>query len=518
MSNLTALAALLAIAASTAGAQVPCTAGVRGLGNFDATRALQTMQARGGELEDVIADAAECGHQPDKVLRIRMPSRFGELTVLTPLLQVDYVGGVPDQRSTHGVWEGLGINTFLRAGLGMNYGRLHALLAPEFSYSQNRAFTFLPNTDGVRNAFNSNWYAAPYSIDLPSRYGARPISQVTLGQSAVWATLDGADVGLSTSSQGWGPGIRGHLLLGPGAPGIPRIFGRTNRPILSPIGIWSGTAFFGMLTESPFFDDNSRNNVRTLAAVTVAWSPDSTSGTVIGFAHGSMLTGALFGWGGRQIGPLDDQMNSLFVRVDAPEDGLRAWAELARSGTLPSLRHFLTIPYQGISYLFGVQRAIQLPRGTILLSGEMANLEQPTGIRGEWRQDFYTSSLIPQGWTQRGQIMGDGIGPGGQSQWVAVDWAAPAFSAGIFGERVRWNEDAFLRQYLPYLNRHDVALRWGLRGSGEIAGQRVHIEFSAGKRLNYLFQNGAFIPGLNSVDVTLTRLRVWITPSLGRLP
>ena len=113
-------------------------------------------------------------------------------------------------------------------------------------------------------------------------------------------------------------------------------------------------------------------------------------------------------------------------------------------------------------------------------------------------------------------LLGDGIGPGGNSQWVSLDWVTPTRSVGFFVERVRWNEDAFIRQYLPYLNRHDVTMRVGIRGGTVYRGQEVNVELSGGKRINYLFQNGSYIPGFNTVDVTLSELRVSITPLVNR--
>jgi hypothetical protein len=512
------LALLLAIAAAPAWGQLPCTARVRELAVISPREALGAVRARGASTADIIADGTSCEHVDRLSSRIRLPGTQQWLTVQPALVRLEYVGGVPDQRSSDGVWAGLGANIFLRAGVGFDYGRFHAVFAPEAAYTQNRVFAFFPNTDSSRFAFNSNWYHPPYSIDLPTRYGARPITQFGLGQSAAWASVGPADAGVSTSSQAWGPGVRGHLLLGPDAPGIPRIFARTHQPVVTPIGAWSGTAFFGVLTESPFFDADPSNDLRTLIAWNAAWSPSETSGTVIVFANETMQEGTVFGLSGPQMGRPTDQMNSLYARVTVPEDGLRAWVEIARSGALPSLRQFLTIPYQGISYLIGMERAIPLRNATLLVSGEVADLEQFTDIRGAPTQDFYTSRDIAQGWTQRGRILGDGIGPGGQSQWLALDWIASSFTAGLFAERVRWNEDAFTRQYLPNLDRNDVSLRWGLRGSGRLAGQRVHLELSAGKRLNYLFQNGSRTPGLATVDVSLAKLRFWITPFSPRNP
>jgi hypothetical protein len=174
----------------------------------------------------------------------------------------------------------------------------------------------------------------------------------------------------------------------------------------------------------------------------------------------------------------------------------------------------VTVPYQGIVYIAGAERALAFRPGRLLLSMEAANLEQPTDIRGGTRQDFYTSADIPQGWTQRGQVLGYAAGPGSQTQWISLDWVAPRWSLGVFGDRVRWNEDALVRQFLPYPNRHDLTVRGGVRGGLVWRGNELAVEVSTGHRLNYLFQNATFIPGYRTVDLSVPALRLAITPAM----
>jgi hypothetical protein len=391
-------------------------------------------------------------------------------------------------------------------------GWLHAVLAPEAWAAQNQLFAFYPDTQAGHSGFGSNWYDAPYSIDLPSRWGARTSATITPGQSALWAGLGAADIGVSTSSVSWGPGVRTHLLLGPDAPGIPRAFISTHHPIETPIGSWSGTAFYGTLTESPYFDHNSANDLRTLTAWNLAWSASATSPTVIGIEHLGMRTGSPFGTSTQKLTGPTDQLNGVYARVNDATDGVRAYFEIARAGALPSFRQFFEIPYQGLVYMAGAQKAMRFQGGTLLITGEISDLERPIDIRNQRSQDFYTSSDIAQGWTQRGQLLGSGPGPGGQSQWVSFDWVTPARTVGLFVERVRWNEDAFARQPSPYLFREDVTVRGGIRGETMWRDRSVHIELSGGRRLNYLFQNGTGIPGLNTTDVTVSELKVSINP------
>ncbi|HEU4990665.1 MAG TPA: capsule assembly Wzi family protein [Gemmatimonadaceae bacterium] len=511
MSNSLRIATLLSALATVASAQTPCHARARELAFPSPRTQLAWVRSAAPGVSDVMADGAVCD-----TTALSPTERHHPLRLAAPTVRVSYLGGVPDTRTGEGQWTGVGLNAFARIGLAFDRGFFHVTLAPEIWVAQNERFNFFADTATGRSPFSSNWYLPPYSIDLPSRFGAAAVTGANLGQSAAWIGTHDVEFGVSSSSQAWGPGVRGHLLLSANAAGIPRLFVRTQQPINTWIGSWSGTAFVGTLTESPFFDSNPSNNLRTMRGFNLAWSPDSTGGFVVGLAHASMRTGSLYSHGARKLRGPSDQMNSVYARVQAPSDGLRAWAEVARADTLASLRQFVRVPYQGLSYLVGISQAVQLHSSSLLLSAEVADLEQYTDIRGTPTQDFYTSSDIPQGWTQRGVLLGDGIGPGGNSQYVALDWIGPVRSAGFFVERVRWNEDAFLRQYLPYLNRHDVTIRAGVRGGTIYHDQEVNVELSAGKRMNYLFQNGDYLPGINTVDVTLTELRFSIVPFAGR--
>jgi len=514
LSRLAILLAALVAAVRPASAQKSCRATVVALSDPSARAQIAAIAEHAISVADVMGEGSVCGHG-DSLSGHGWRSHVGEVQ---PILRLQYDRGVPDGRQNGGAWAGLGFNGFVRAGVTFDARWLHAVVAPQAWYAQNERFAFYPGADASRSGFASMWYTSPYSLDLPTRWGARGVQHVDLGQSAIWAAIKGVDIGLSNASVSWGPGVRGHLLLGPDAPGIPRAFLRTNRPIDTPFGSWSGSVFLGTLTESPFFDTVASNDLRTLTAWHLAWQPSNTSHTVIGVEHLGMRMGSPFGTTlQRPTGPTD-QLNAIYARASAPVTGLRAYVEIGRAGALPSLRQFLEIPYQGITYLFGAQQAIRTAPGTLLLTGEIADLEQPTDIRGQRTQDFYTSNDIPQGWTQRGQLLGDGIGPGGQSQWLSLDWVTATRSAGVFAERVRWNEDAFLRQYIPFLLRHDVTLRVGVRGEMGVMGRRMNIEISSGRRLNYLFQNGTGIPGLNTTDVAVTEVKVSITPFRSRRP
>ena len=439
------------------------------------------------------------------------------ITVQPTVVRSAIIGGVDDPRDDGPAWTGRGANYFMRSGISADVAWFHAVVAPELWYAQNKPFEVFPTADTSRNSLASPWYPTPNSIDLPSRFGTQSFAEVSLGESALWASLGRFDAGVSASTQRWGPGERGSLLLGADAPGIPRVFVRTSRPVQTRAGAFSGAWFAGTLTESRFFDDSASNDQRGISAFNIAWSPSDSSTLVVGLAHAAQRAGSYFTSSSDSLkeihGPAQ-QINEIYMQFRDPLSGIRAWAEVGRAGRLPKDKQFFAIPYQGLVYIVGADRALVSRNGAVLVSFEAANLEQPTDIRGVAKQDFYTSADIPQGWSQRGQPLGYSAGPGSNSQWLSVDWISRQWSLGAFAERVRWNEDAFIRQYLPYPNRHDVTVRGGIRGGIVWRGTELSLEGGIGHRLNYLFQNASFLPGYRTVDVSVPSLRFAIAPAM----
>jgi hypothetical protein len=497
-------------------AQTVCWADARDIAALSPRGRLADISLGGNGARIVMADAAACALYPAQLIgasadigNVSFNVSIQPLTVRGAIL-----GGVADPRDDGPVWTGRGVNGFARTGVSADIGVVHILLAPQAWYAENREYQTFASGNPSRSSFASPWYNPPFSIDLPSRFGTAAIKQIDPGESAAWAALGPVDVGASTSTQQWGPGERGNLILGPDAPGIPRIFARTTSPLRTPLGNFSATVFTGTLTSSRYFLLDSADQLRTMNAANVAWSPSDSSSFTLGVAYATMRRGTRFGSTPAQplSGP-SDGIGEVYLQFRDSHTGVRAWTEIGRAGGLPQLRQFLTIPYQGIAYIVGADRAVVHGRNVLLVSLEAANLEQPTDIRGTTSQDFYTSSDISEGWTQRGQTLGYPTGPGSQAQWLSSDWITPKWSIGLFGERVRWNEDAFLRQYLPYPNRHDVTMRGGVRGGFVILDTELALEASIGHRLSYLFQDATYIPGYRTVNLSVPELKFSITPA-----
>jgi hypothetical protein len=449
------------------------------------------------------------------------------LRVIWPTLTLGAAGGLPDSRTDGALWAGRGLSAMVRAGVAVTMGPLRATLAPELWGAQNRPYDILASsaiserTD--RSPLASPFYYGRHTLDLPSRMGVSPLRIAAPGQSAIWLSLKGADLGASTSNILWGPGVRDGLLFGTTAPGIPRAFVRTAHPIRTRIGLWRGEWFVGTLTESRWFDADTTNDRRTLGAARLEWSPTRAPSLVIGAYRAVQRTqraaypsaGYADVWRSTTRTPTD-QMAGIFASYAT--SGMRAYLEIVSPHPPNGIRTFLATPGDDRGYQLGVERRIVRGAAAWLLHAEVMNTDPGISIRDRPARDFYAGKVVPHGWTHRGQLLGAGIGPGGTSQWFAADWIARRFSAGAYAERVRWNNEVLPRLYVPTIFRHDVTVRGGVRASvrTRLGGQAYDIgaDASWGTRLNYLFQNTTWIRDYRTVDIRVPQLWFTVSPRL----
>lgn len=433
-------------------------------------------------------------------------------------------------------WAGRGLTNTLSGGLRAEHGPVSASFAPEIIYEQNRPFTIIPAKTAGRSVYSSPWHGGAESMDLPLRFGDQPITQIDLGDSWIEVREHGLAAGASTDEQWWGPGIRNGIILSNNAAGIPQVYLRTANPIATPLGQIEFRWELGVLTESAFFDTTSTNNIRAFNAVAVTLRTAVDTGLTVGIARAvySPATGVaalidhsidVFSrWNqvSNTTSPSpanpNDQILSAFARWVFPDAGLEAYGEWAKMFA-PGLRELLVDPQQHQGYTLGFQwvgRRGSAP--SLRIQAEATMLEQTPPALVTVTPIFYTSRFIPQGYTQRGQIIGAAVGPGGSSQWVAGDWLRPRWRAGVFVQRMRVEDEVMYLQPNGGNSRHDVSIASGVRGAYEWRSFEFSGQLSVQRRLNYLFQSDAFNPGdvptVNAIDVQNTTLTLTISRRL----
>jgi hypothetical protein len=454
--------------------------------------------------------------------------------LLTPSVQLTHNSDLPLSLNDGPQWTGRGLTSTVTAGIRAEFGPWAMAFSPQLIHEQNRPFTVIPSTTPGRSSFASPWHGGIESADLPLRFGDEPITSLQPGES--WIELRGSHValGASTDEQWWGPGIRNALLLSNNAPGIPEVYLRSRRPWVTRLGSVDFRWLLGALTESPFFDSTSTNDLRSFSAAAVTLRVAFDTGLTVGVARSVYApvgsTGALSShlfdvfrrW--NQIpdtaGPVpehpNDQLLSLFGRWVFPASGLETYAEWTKLFA-PGLRELLVAPQLHQGYTLGLQWVNALTAThAFRLQGEATMLEQTPPAFKATTPIFYTSRFVPQGYTQRGQLIGAAIGPGASSQFIGADYLTRQWWGGVFVGRTRTEDEAMYLQPNGGLARHDVTIYSGFRGG--IATQRLDwsVEASVGRRLNYLFQTDAFNPGdvppLNAIDVQNVMLKFTVAP------
>jgi hypothetical protein len=428
---------------------------------------------------------------------------------LRPHLDLTWNSGMAFSLNDGPQWTGRGLSAAFSGGLRASVGKAHMILLPQIWTTANEGFPVLPGLDPQRDPFASPWHAGLISADLPQRFGYQRTTAFDLGESAAWLTVRGLSAGVTTESQWWGPGIRNALLMSNNAGGIPHAFVRTAAPIRTGAGDFEAKWLIGTLTESRFFDSDSLNDLRSLSGAVVTFTPILEPHLTVGAARvvyasipgvGALPGRALdaFGrWGeGSNVtaashGRAAEQLTSLFGRWVFPASSAEVYGEWGRIVLPASLKSLLVAPQFTQGFTVGMQWLPEInPQARLRLQLEMTNLEKSPTSRAADTLSFYVSSVVPQGYTHRGQVIGAAIGPGSSSQWLALDYLKGNRNAGVFAGRIRWDTDAYYTQptsvvYLAY----DVSIFAGLRASARIFDRETAAELWVQQRYNYLFQN-----------------------------
>jgi Capsule assembly protein Wzi len=449
--------------------------------------------------------------------------RSRSFTLVFP--QITYVNNtkLPFGQNDGALWAGVGANVRALAGFTATYGPVRLIAIPELAYSANNRLPinpvdprFVPQPDLLagRNHFSSPWNQFPYSIDLPWRMGDAPIRKVYPGQSSLTVTAGPIQIGAATENEWWGPALRNPIVMSDNAAGMPHGFIRTSGPLNTLIGRIDAHWMLGTLKESGFFDESPHNNTRSLSALAIAWKRNADANLTLGFTRAvfaevpsgdnvaSHFLDALknvghpdaLGIEDRRMTPGSDQLMSLFGRWAFPVYGLETYIEWARADFPISIRDFLEQPEHSRGYTAGLQWVRTIGSDMRLrLQGEATNEEQSTTYRFRPVGSYYTSRSVIQGYTNFGQIIGSGIGPGSSAQWLDADFFKGGWLAGITVGRTRFNNDAYfmLPFALSYANQcaHDVTMYPGVRGGYSNSFFRIKVDYQHANRYNTFFQN-----------------------------
>lgn len=396
----------------------------------------------------------------------------------------------PSGQNDGAVWQGRGPTAALDAGFTARYGPLTVTLRPQLIYSRNRAFELALVSDSARTDYATFDRGSPDTyIDLPQRFGPDSFWWFDLGQSSVRLDWKGLAVGVSTEDLWWGPGIANAIIMSDNAAGFPHAFLGTSRSIDVGIGRFEAQWLFGRLTQSQWTQRHPDGVVRYLTGAVGVYQPKWLPGLTLGATRvyyfksppggpslrdyllviQSLFKKDLATSSSPSGNDETDQLASIFARWAFPGSGFEAYVEWARNDHSWDFRDLILAPEHSQAYTLGFQKAIALKSGGVVrLGGELTHLERSNDVAYRSTPTWYLHREIRDGYTQRGQIIGAGIGPGGDAQVLGGDLFARWGSVGAYLRRQVHNNDAHYDTFSAQggdFDRYDVSAGAGLKGT-----------------------------------------------------
>ena len=409
------------------------------------------------------------------------------LRVYGPELFSSYNTATPYGQNDGALWQGRGLNANLAAGVRLEGYGVELTLKPTLSFSQNLGFEYIQSAYTEPNytdkAGKYGYYGWQY-IDAPQRFGDEPFFTFDWGDSELryaWKTLT---VGFGTQAIWLGQAGLNPVLHSNNAPSYPKLdVGLRRQSVTLPdqgqgqdlyIGDIEFRAWWGYLSESDWFDNDASNDHNLITGFSLAYSfPSLLSGLTIGINRvmqskwSDLNYGALF----TLINPFitvfevdeDNQLASITLDYLLPKAGINIFLEWGREDYSPTIDYWIRYPFHTEAYTAGVKKSLPV---SDMLTGEI--LLEVSKFEGSRDYDLlpkyyslYTHTIVIQGYTNRGQHLGAGIGGGGNSQYLGFRLYFPRGYGGLFIQRR--NPDLDYTWWVDSKNSGDYYSEWNIR-------------------------------------------------------
>ncbi len=359
-----------------------------------------------------------------------------------PELFTSYNSAAPYGQNDGVLWQGKGFNSSVSAGARLEAYGLELTLKPTVAFSQNLAFDLVkPAYSGAAyegKASDYGYYGVKY-IDAPQRFGDDPFFDYSWGDSEIRYTWKSLTAGFGTQLIWLGPAKINPIIHSNNAPPYPKfdIGMRKTAVVLPKLGWYLGDfetrLWWGYLSESDWFDNDSGNDHNMLTAFTISYAPSFFPGSVFGF-HRTMLSKwnfwdydfivELFWPFMQETAGVDqrDQRASVSAQYTLPNSSFDLYFEWGRNDYSPSTDMVIRYPFHTQGYTLGATKKFtsKLFKLDGLVFIETTNLESSRDYEFLGATTFYAHHIITQGYTNQGQWLGSGMGTGGNSQTLGL--------------------------------------------------------------------------------------------------
>ena len=424
------------------------------------------------------------------------------------ILPVDYIFNYsshhPYNRNNGAMIPSKGIQQLLSFGIYFELGPLSIQLKPEHIYAENKDFEGF--WEGHYDVTWADRYTLWNRIDMPERFGNEKIKKNTLGQSSIRLNYRSLSLGISSENIWWGPSIRNGVLMSNNAQGFNHITFNTRKPIKTKIGNFEWQFVTGRLEPSGFNPPgNSRqyagsnifvpkinqrgeqNDWRFFQGYTITYSPKWISGLHLGFIRWLQMYGSMFEGGytwiadanqGKKVGwfpifnnflrkndkiePYEretDQAAGLFFRWLWEDSKAELYGEFNFNDAKFNFRDLLSDSDHSRGVTFGIRKLFDSKKNNSKTEfhWEWTQLEQTAGRLVRNAGSWYMHGRVYHGFTNRGEVIGAGIGPGSNSQYLSVAKLYKTKKIGLALEIIDQDNDFY---YIAFDESSDFRRYW----------------------------------------------------------
>ncbi|HEY0057402.1 MAG TPA: capsule assembly Wzi family protein [Pedobacter sp.] len=406
-----------------------------------------------------------------------------------------------------------GLQTLVSAGVHAHSGLFSLQFQPELVVAENSRFPGFPGEYQIETwAVTYDYY---YNlIDAPERYGKGTYTRFNWGQSSARVNYKQFSAGLSTENLWWGPGRRNSLLMSNNAPGFKHLTLNTSSPIHTYIGSFEAQLIAGRLENSGFAPPGAdsllygtpiykpkSDLLRDISGFIVSYQPKWVNGLFLGYARTAqnysnkaiarpfLLPFKRFNYDkARDEDRGYDQYLSLFARWIFPEAHGELYFEYGLNSHPFELDRQKGSPGHSRAYTFGLRKFIptQRPNTQYLIDLEISQLSGPADYIGKGGESWYVHDRVRHGYTHKGEILGAGIGTGGNLQSLSVSRIQGLNRLGLQLERHVRNNDLLFYAIKDY-RRHWVDLSLALNADRTYKKFIFNGGLHAIKSLNYQY-------------------------------
>ncbi|MDR1747684.1 MAG: capsule assembly Wzi family protein [Spirochaetaceae bacterium] len=367
------------------------------------------------------------------------------LKIYGPELFTSFNSAAPYGQNDGVLWQGRGFNASLTGGVRLEAYGIELTVKPQVTFSQNRSFK--PMTSSYDSKYGYFWgYEQNEGIDAPQRFGNKVFFDWSLGDTEIRYTWKNLTIGFGTQAVWLGPAYMNPMLHSNNAAPYPKLdigLRRTSATIPK-LGWYIGDIEFriwtGYLSESDYFDNDSSNDHNMIHGLAFSYAPSFLPGLVL-----SVNRTCLVKWDWRNLRyiiPLEknteeDQKMSLAAIWSFPQAGFEVYGEMGLDDFVPDgVLGYIRYPFHTLIYTLGLKKNVSFSpsvKGQIIF--EYSNFEMSQDFQFQWAYNFYFHHQITQGYTNRGQFIGAGLGSGGNSQFLGFNLYYPKGSTLFFINR-----------------------------------------------------------------------------------